>query len=114
MKTNMTDKELLNELEVQKTLMMSVATGGPQIESVNGEYSERRRRIADELTRRRIDDPNPYTDLWRWYGSGKAGTSRTTPLAAHLSPSSTIRSSSAFGRAAQRWGRTSSRRQPGG
>jgi hypothetical protein len=69
----MTDAELLEDIEAQKALMMAVATGGPRIESVNGEYIQSRQRIATELAQRRIDDPNPYTDLWRWYGKWSSG-----------------------------------------
>lgn len=64
----MTDEELIREIEAQRELMISVATGGPQIKSVNPEYRERRDRIAKALRTRHIDDPNPYSDLWRWYG----------------------------------------------
>ena len=69
----MSDAELLAEVEAQKALMIAVATGGPRIDSVNVEYIERRRRIADEVARRKIDDPNPYMDLWRWYGKWSSG-----------------------------------------
>jgi hypothetical protein len=68
-----TDTELLNEIEAQKALMITVSTGGPRIDSVNGEYTERRRRIGEELARRRIEDPNPHTDLWRWHGKWSSG-----------------------------------------
>jgi hypothetical protein len=69
----MTDEELLAEVEAQQNLMSAVATGGPRIDDVNREYMERRERIADELRRRDIPDPNPYGDLWRWYGRRKRG-----------------------------------------
>ena len=69
----MTDNELLAELEAQRSLMVAVATGGPRIQEVNHQYTERRDRITEELTARRIDDPNPYYDLWAWYGRWSAG-----------------------------------------
>ncbi len=50
---DMTDEEFINELEVQRGLMVSVATGGPRIQEVNQEYIERRERIAGELRRKR-------------------------------------------------------------
>jgi hypothetical protein len=61
-------QELRSEIEQQAALMVSVATGGPQIESVQSDYIERRDRIAQELKRLRADDPNPFRDLWAWYG----------------------------------------------
>jgi hypothetical protein len=68
-----TDEELLAEIENQGNLMRAVATGGPRIQEVNQEYIERRSRIAAELKRRGIDDPNPHGDLWAWYGRWSAG-----------------------------------------
>src|SRR5438876_12161253 len=87
----MTDAEVLAEIEAQKAVMMAVATGGPRIDSVNVEYIERRRRIGDELAKRRLDDPNPYTDLWRWYGKWSSGdlpsyASRRTYIAELYAP----------------------------
>ena len=64
----MTDDELTAEVENQRNLMIAVATGGPHIQEVNEQYIERRARIAAELRRRDIDDPNPHADLWAWYG----------------------------------------------
>lgn len=69
----MTDKELIAEVEAQRGLMISVATGGPRIQEVNDQYVERRQRILTELRRRGIDDPNPHADLWAWYGRWSAG-----------------------------------------
>src|SRR5713101_9813952 len=60
----MTDEELIAEIEAQRGLMIGVATGGHRIQDVNDQYAERRQRIATELRRRGIDDPNPQADLW--------------------------------------------------
>lgn len=48
--------------------MIAVATGGPRIDSVNSEYRERRQRIQAGLANFGLQDPNPYADLWDWYG----------------------------------------------
>jgi hypothetical protein len=69
----MTDNELIEEIQAQRSLMIAVATGGPKIQTVNHEYTERRERIADELRRRGLDDPNPHRDLWAWYGRWTGG-----------------------------------------
>ncbi len=68
----MTDKELLAEIEAIRVLMIAVATDGPRINAVNAEYVERREVIADALRARGLRDPNPYDDLWRWYGKWSA------------------------------------------
>lgn len=69
----MTDAELIKAIEAQRALMIEVATGGPRIQEVNGQYIQRRAEIADELKRRGLEDPNPHGDLWAWYGRWSAG-----------------------------------------
>jgi hypothetical protein len=87
----MTDNELLREIEVQRNLMVAVATGGPKIQEVNHQYAERRDRIRQELRIRNLKDPNPYGDLWAWYGrwcntgGGGGGPQLWGPQLAHLS-----------------------------
>ncbi len=69
----MTDDELITEVETQRSLMIAVATGGPRIEEVNKQYTDRRKLIAAELRRRGFQDPNPHGDLWAWYGRWSSG-----------------------------------------
>lgn len=69
----MTTKELIAAIDAQKALMIAVATGGPGIDSVNREYVQRRSRIQEALTERGLRDPNPYSELWRWYGKWSSG-----------------------------------------
>jgi hypothetical protein len=59
----MTDAELIEAIEAQHALMIAVATGGPRIQEVNGQY----------VQRRGLDDPNPHGDLWAWYGRWSGG-----------------------------------------
>jgi DNA-directed RNA polymerase subunit RPC12/RpoP len=65
--------ELINEIELQKGLMISVSTGGPRIQEMNQEYQDRRRRLKLFLKKRGLPDPNPYDDLWAWYGKWSSG-----------------------------------------
>jgi hypothetical protein len=69
----MTDEEFIEEIEAQQSLMSAVSTGGPRIQDRNREYVERRGRLADELRRRGLQDPNPHGDLWIWYGRWSKG-----------------------------------------
>ncbi len=69
----MTDEELIEQIEAQRGLMISVSTGGPSIQSVNEEYRQRKEQIRADLSRRGIDDPNPYYDVWRWYAKWSSG-----------------------------------------
>jgi hypothetical protein len=55
-------------IEQQAALMVAVATGGPQINTVQQEYTERRDEVQQDLQRLGLDDPNPFRDLWAWYG----------------------------------------------
>ncbi len=70
----MTDEELIAEIEAQRALMIAVATGGPRIQDVDPEYRRRRIKIQQGLTERGLQDPNPHTDLWRWYGTWSSGS----------------------------------------
>ena len=69
----MTDDDLITEIQAQRSLMVAVATGGPRIQEVNQQYTDRRERIAAELRRRGLEDPNPHSDLWAWYGRWSSG-----------------------------------------
>jgi hypothetical protein len=69
----MTDADLKKEIMALRDLMISVATGGPRIQSVDNDYQEGRSRIASELGQRGITDPNPFKDLWAWYGRWSSG-----------------------------------------
>lgn len=64
----MTDEQLLTELEAQRALMIAVSTGGPRIDDVNDQYTQRRIRVAKPLASRGLKDPSPFQDLWQWYG----------------------------------------------
>jgi len=64
---------LLEEIELQKSLMIAVATSGPRIQHVNQQYIQRRLKIKELLSNMGLDDPNPYTDLWAWYGRWSSG-----------------------------------------
>jgi hypothetical protein len=64
----MEPEELATVIEQQAALMVAVATGGPRIEDRQKEYRTRRRQIREELRRLGLEDPNPYGDLWAWYG----------------------------------------------
>lgn len=99
----MDESELIRELESQRELMIAVSTGGPRIETVNEEFRERRDRIASALAERGLDDPNPYGDLWKWYGKWSSGDlptyqSRRTHVSDLYSPLlDTLRSSKSSG-----------------
>lgn len=66
-------QSLLQEIELQKSLMIAVATGGPRIQDVNHEYVQRRLKIKEQIENIGMNDPNPYSDLWAWYGRWSSG-----------------------------------------
>lgn len=59
---------LLELLNAQASLLVSVGTGGPKIDQVNAKYLRRRRQLNAALKARGIEPPFPYDDLWAWYG----------------------------------------------
>ena len=65
--------ELEHLIEAQIDLMIAVATGGPRIQSKNEEYKERKELIRDKLQALDRRDPNPFDDLWAWYGRWSSG-----------------------------------------
>jgi len=69
----MSDKVLTDALDAQRNLMIAVSTGGPRIQTVNGEYKERQQQIEDGLSERGIENPTPYSDLWEWYAKWSSG-----------------------------------------
>lgn len=81
---------LVHELEAQSQLLISVATGGPRIDSVQGDYQRRRQRLIPALKRRGLEYPFPWPDLWQWYGHWSANlgsyASRRTHIRDLISP----------------------------
>jgi len=61
-------EELLKSLQLQKSIMISVSTGGQRIQTVNSEYQDRYNLIDEGLSERGIKNSNPFKDLWGWYG----------------------------------------------
>ncbi len=55
-------------VDQELNLMTAVATGGTGIDFVNYEYTQQRAQIRELLEKLGLEDPNPYTDLWVWYG----------------------------------------------
>jgi hypothetical protein len=59
-----TDSDLVQALEQLRSTLIAVATGGPRIGDVNGEYQQAYRDVSLALTRRRLENPIPYADPW--------------------------------------------------
>lgn len=59
---------LLDLLKSQAALLVSVATGGPRIQEVNGKYQKQRRKLDAGLRKVGVQPPFKYDDLWAWYG----------------------------------------------
>ena len=64
----MTDAELLARLDKLRSVMISVATGGPRIGEVNHDFQQDFREVSDSLAVKDIENPLPYGDLWQWHG----------------------------------------------
>jgi hypothetical protein len=81
---------LVQELEALSQLLISVATGGPRIDAVQGDYQHRRQRLVPALKRRGLEYPFPWSDLWQWYGHWSANlgsyASRRTYIRELISP----------------------------
>jgi hypothetical protein len=69
----MTDGEVLQRLDKLKSVMIAVATGGPRIGDVQAAFASDYDEFAAEVSRRRLENPLPYRDLWEWYGRWSSG-----------------------------------------
>ena len=65
--------ELIRELAQLRNLMVSVSTGGPRIQDDNDEYGRLYEEVDQRLRSLNISNPNPYRDLWDWYGKWSSG-----------------------------------------
>jgi hypothetical protein len=63
-----TKDKLLKEIEFLKTTMISVSTGGQRIQEINDEYKQAYQNVRKALQRLNLQNPNPFKDLWDWYG----------------------------------------------
>ncbi len=69
----MKNAELLRQLEKLQSTMIAVATGGPQIDTVNSDFQIAHSEVTAELVQRGIQDPIPFQSLWDWYGRWRSG-----------------------------------------
>jgi hypothetical protein len=65
--------ELIDKINFLKNTMTSVSTGGQRIQDVNDEYKKLYREVTIEIKRLGLKNPNPYSDLWEWYGKWSSG-----------------------------------------
>lgn len=63
---------LLDLLDKQSNLMVSVATGGPKIADCNDDYKDRDKVIRKQLRGLGLDYPVVYRDLWQWHNMWRA------------------------------------------
>lgn len=69
----MTDNDLTQLIEKLKNTMVSVSTGGQRIQDANAGYRDAYNEVDIELRTRKLENPNPYSDLWEWYGRWSSG-----------------------------------------
>lgn len=65
--------DVIQEIEAVKAILISVSTNGARIQDVNDSYKKKRMLLHEKLEAIRLDDPNPFNDLWEWYGRWSQG-----------------------------------------
>jgi len=63
-----TKEGLLKDVEFLKNTMISVATGGQRIQEINDTYKSKYHSVSKQLQRLQLQNPDPFLDLWDWYG----------------------------------------------
>lgn len=66
------ENELRQNIDVVRSIMVSVATGGDRIQNVEERYQKLHTSIKSECSRLGITYNNNYNSLWDWYGKWKA------------------------------------------
>ena len=61
-------KQMKSELEAIKDIMISVATGGERIQSVDARYKSLHSSLLHKCKLLNIQYDNPFRGLWDWYG----------------------------------------------
>lgn len=70
----MTDQRTaLQAIEKLKSTLISVATGGPRLAEVKGEYTYQYQVATDHLSALGLTIELPYPDIWEWYGRWSQG-----------------------------------------
>ncbi len=65
-------KELHKDVDLIKSIMVSVATGGDRIQNVEDRYQQLHNSIKSQCSKLGITYDNNYNSLWEWYGKWKA------------------------------------------
>jgi hypothetical protein len=65
--------EALARIRQLMGLMVAVATGGADVETLKSDYTVQRGELRAQLHALGIPDSNPFDDLWAWYGRWSSG-----------------------------------------
>lgn len=68
-----TKEQIISQIEQIKSKLISVSTGGAQIQDVNKSYKELYSSLHSSFNTIGIEDPNIFPDLWDWYGRWRQG-----------------------------------------
>ena len=69
----MSIEEIIKAIGELRDIMVSVATGGAAIQMVNDEYRIKYQGLDKALKTKNLENPNPHSDLWKWYGRWRGG-----------------------------------------
>ena len=60
--------KLIDGISYLRNILVSVSTGGERIQNVEIQYKKAFNFVDKALQRLNIKNPNPFRDLWEWYG----------------------------------------------
>ena len=72
---NLSKEKLIQDVNFLRNTMISVSTGGQRIPDINDQYMHKYNSTDKALQKINLKNPNPYRELWEWYGKWKASFS---------------------------------------
>lgn len=64
--------QVIEVIQDLQNTMIAISTGGPKIQEVNNQYKQQYSAVNSVFKSLGIENPNPYSDLWEWYGKYSA------------------------------------------
>lgn len=79
-----TKEKLIEDVNYLNNTMVSVSIGDQRIQDVNDKYKTIYKSVSKALQKLSFNNPNPYKDLWEWYGKWSSNFSHYRERRAYI------------------------------